>query len=376
MACSGSHCNGILLVLRSLASDYNVDVHAPFKSLSAEVKKVVTHVNKCLKMEIGFHGHNNLELGFANALVAIEAGCGVVDGTITGIGRGAGNMRTELFLTWASKDLGTKVDFNVLSDVVSVFENLKEEYGWGTKLPYMVSGVSSLPQKDVMDWVTKRLYSMNSIMRALENQRTGGKNNLKLPFLDELEKYSRVLLVAGGTNAVRHKDTIKKWIQKYKKDILLIHVSARNAKYYKDIDVPQFVCLIGNEGYRLESMLKEVSPNLRCILPPSPREMGEYIPTGVQDKAYELPDVKFTKKYQDSGTAVAIQLSINVGAKYLYTVGYDGYKDSSIAKKDYEVSKENDYMFEIYTKNIGTIHTLTPSDCTLLKACSVYSEID
>jgi len=153
-----------------------------------EVRKVITDVKKELKMKIGFHGHNNLELGFANSLVAIEAGCDSVDGTMTGIGRGAGNMRTELFLSWASMNLGMKVDFNILSNVVSVFEKMKEEYGWGTRLPYILSGLSSLPQKDVMDWVTKRLYSMNSIMHALENQRTENKNNLHLPFIKKNRK--------------------------------------------------------------------------------------------------------------------------------------------------------------------------------------------
>jgi len=344
--------------------------------LPKEIKMVVTAVKKRLKIKLGFHGHNNLELGFANALVAMEAGCEFIDGTMTGIGRGAGNMRTELFLSWASMKSGIKVDFDILSNVVSMFEKLKEKHQWGTHLPYIVSGLGSLPQKDVMNWVTKRLYSMNNIMYALENKHTGGKNGFKLPGIRESERYLKTLLIAGGSNAVHHKTAIKKWISKHKKDTLLIHVSARNAKHYKDIDVPQFVCLVGNEGHRLESMLGEVHPNLRCILPPSPREMGEYIPTKMKDKAHELSDVKFTEKYKDSGTAIAIQLSIDVGAKHLYTAGYDGHSGPSIEKKDYEVSRENDYLFDIYTKNIGVIHTLTPSDHTLLKTCSVYGEVN
>ena len=216
---------------------------------------------------------------------------------------------------------------------------------------------------------------MNNIIHALENKRRGVGGDLKIPHVDKSKKYSKALLIAGGSNAVYHKDAIKRWIEKNKKDLILIHVSARNAKYYKDMDVPQFVCLIGNEGYRLESMLEEVSPNLKCILPPSPREMGEYIPKEMKDKTYELPEVRFTEKYKDSGTCVAIQLSIDLGATELYTTGYDGYSGSSIAKKDYEVSKENDYMFEIYTKDIGTIYTLTPSEHPLLEAHSVYIDI-
>jgi len=47
---------------------------------------------------IGFHGHNNLNLGINNTLSAIDSGVKYVDCTISGIGRGGGNTSTELLL--------------------------------------------------------------------------------------------------------------------------------------------------------------------------------------------------------------------------------------------------------------------------------------
>lgn len=44
----------------------------------------------------GAHFHNNLQCAFANSLAAIDAGAGVVDATIGGLGKGAGNCPTEL----------------------------------------------------------------------------------------------------------------------------------------------------------------------------------------------------------------------------------------------------------------------------------------
>ena len=44
----------------------------------------------------GAHFHNNLQCAFANSLAAIEAGAKVVDATIGGLGKGAGNCPTEL----------------------------------------------------------------------------------------------------------------------------------------------------------------------------------------------------------------------------------------------------------------------------------------
>ena len=39
-------------------------------------------------------------MGLINALTAIEHGVEIIDASITGMGRGAGNLKTELLLTY------------------------------------------------------------------------------------------------------------------------------------------------------------------------------------------------------------------------------------------------------------------------------------
>ena len=56
-------------------------------------------------VKLGFHGHDNLGMALANTLTAIEEGVDIVDATVTGMGRGAGNLRTELLLTVLHKFL-------------------------------------------------------------------------------------------------------------------------------------------------------------------------------------------------------------------------------------------------------------------------------
>jgi len=67
--------------------------------------------------EVGFHGHQNLALGLANTLVAIEAGALQVDGCTRGLGAGAGNTPTEVLVAVLEKlDVRTGIDVLAMID--------------------------------------------------------------------------------------------------------------------------------------------------------------------------------------------------------------------------------------------------------------------
>jgi 4-hydroxy-2-oxovalerate/4-hydroxy-2-oxohexanoate aldolase len=68
--------------------------------------------------EIGFHGHHNLAMGVANSLAAVDAGAVRIDGSVAGLGAGAGNTPLEVFnavLTRMGAETG--VDVYKLTDV-------------------------------------------------------------------------------------------------------------------------------------------------------------------------------------------------------------------------------------------------------------------
>jgi len=336
-----------------------------------EVAEVTQLVKKNLTCAIGFHGHNNLEMALANTWTAIENGVNCVDATILGMGRGAGNLKMELLLTYLNKHYNYKVDFNVLGDVITAFSDLLKKHEWGTNLPYMISGANSLPQKDVMEWVTTRFYSFNSIIRALENQKNNVEDNDKYPII-EAKKHHEVVIIGGGTSAAEHADGIKEFI-KSRKDICVIHASSKNAKYYKDLNVSQIFCLVGNEGHRMEKVFEDLGDfEGICVLPPYPRKMGTYVPSIIKEKTFELENVNFTDKYKDSHTALALQTALILEAKKAYIAGYDGYMDEVITQKERELTAENNYLFNLVSSKLKLL-SLTPTNYKDIKVQSIYA---
>ncbi|MCP4467397.1 MAG: 4-hydroxy-2-oxovalerate aldolase [Halieaceae bacterium] len=72
--------------------------------------------------ELGFHGHHNLAMGIANSLAAVDAGANRIDGSLAGLGAGAGNTPLEVFLAVCDR-MGVKTDIDLFK-AMDVAEDL------------------------------------------------------------------------------------------------------------------------------------------------------------------------------------------------------------------------------------------------------------
>jgi 4-hydroxy 2-oxovalerate aldolase len=88
---------------------------------------------------IGIHTHNNQQLAYANTIEAIIHGANMLDASVEGIGRGAGNCPLELLIGFLKNP-----KFN-LRPIISLIENyfipLKEKIEWGYLMPYVITGI-------------------------------------------------------------------------------------------------------------------------------------------------------------------------------------------------------------------------------------------
>lgn len=336
-----------------------------------DVENIYCEVKANTSVPIGFHGHNNLQLGLINTMTAMNLGCDYVDATVLGMGRGAGNLNTELLLTFLNAHYGLDVDFNVLGDVVFAFKPLMDKYQWGINLPYMIAGANCIPQKVVMDWVTNRAYSFNSIVRALDNRKNKQKDNARYPIFNA-KHCDRVLIIGGGKSCLEHQCAVKEFLS-YNPEMPIIFVTARHASIYNSVSNPKFYCLVGNEAKRLSGNIHENEFNGICVLPPYPRLMGTEVPGYAEHVTYELGEITFTSAFPDSCTTLALQTALSLGAKEVNIIGYDGYMGAVLSEKEMDLSNENKTLFEFFKEipNVKLI-SLTPSLYKSLEVQSIY----
>ena len=98
--------------------------------------------------ELGFHAHNNQQLAFSNTQQCIIEGVNLLDATVNGIGRGAGNCNLELLLNFLKNP---KFDVRPIYEVIQEhMVPLREEIEWGFNDIYGISGHLNQHPRDAM----------------------------------------------------------------------------------------------------------------------------------------------------------------------------------------------------------------------------------
>jgi len=101
---------------------------------------------------IGMHAHNNQQLAYANTIEAIILGANMLDGSMAGLGRGAGNCPIELLLGFLHNP---KFRLRpVLQCIRDHVEPLREKLLWGFDIPYMITGLLNLHPRSAIKFNT------------------------------------------------------------------------------------------------------------------------------------------------------------------------------------------------------------------------------
>ncbi|MBI2067911.1 MAG: aldolase catalytic domain-containing protein [Deltaproteobacteria bacterium] len=206
--------------------------------------EIVLALRSFWKGPIGFHAHDNMGLALQNCLVAAESGVEWLDGTILGMGRGAGNVRTEhLLIELQRKGLGDFYPDAVFPLALEHFEELRQKYGWGMNLLYYLSASYGIHPTYVQELLGGQSYEPHHLISALEFlKKEGGRSysqsQMKRAVLKPQgasegtwiatgwAKGRDFLLIAPGPGTTRYREAILQFIERTNPVVICLNANS------------------------------------------------------------------------------------------------------------------------------------------------------
>lgn len=344
-----------------------------------EVKDIVTRAKKALPQKIGFHGHDNLSLAFANSLAAIEAGVDIVDSTFFGMGRGAGNLRTELLISYVKHVSGETANLSLLPILLDEFRTLHDKYHWGIELPYIISGLSDLPQKEVMEWIERKRYSTSTITSFLQKDKhkpSADKSYKKLVTSAKqlgLDNIKSCIIIGGGKSAAEYHDSIIAYCKK--SNGLIIHSSLKSTELYANDDVRQVLCIAGDEGEKLKALPESIrNCKFTAYIVSSPPRMVGQDDAEFEDKVYEVDpiaplvgDARENMLIKDAPLSIGLGAANALNISRILVAGFDGYTQASEIQQQLATENQNVFSNFISSYPKTKIESIVPTRYSIPK---------
>lgn len=118
-------------------------------------------------MTLGFHSHNNLQLSYSNAIALLQFPTTrdlMLDCSIMGMGKGAGNLNTELLLEHLNLFYGKKYKTAPLLEVIDkVINQLHDEFYWGYAPEYYLSSANHCTPSYASHFYNKHMFPIDQV---------------------------------------------------------------------------------------------------------------------------------------------------------------------------------------------------------------------
>lgn len=207
-------------------------------------------------VRIGFHSHNNLQLSFSNAqeLILMHSKRQIViDTSVFGMGRGAGNLCTELLAQYINKNIENKYDLIPILECVDEFIiPIFMHHTWGYSVPYYLAAVNGCHPNYatyLVDRQTLCVRDINAVIKAIppENRALFNKDLVQKLYIEYLQRHvddadalesikqlcdgREVLLIAPGKSLNTYKEAIVSFIETYNPVVFGVNHVPKNFRY-------------------------------------------------------------------------------------------------------------------------------------------------
>lgn len=190
---------------------------------------------------LGIHTHDNMGLALANTLRARVEGVTWLDATVTGMGRGPGNARTEELAIEAEVFRQRKANLVPLMALIrSHFGPMKAHYGWGTNPYYYLSGKYGIHPTYIQQMMADARYDEEDILAVIEHLREGSGKSFSIDTLSGARNFYRgkpqgtwspvelmagrdVLILGAGPGISRHREALEAYIRQAKPVVIALN---------------------------------------------------------------------------------------------------------------------------------------------------------
>ena len=138
---------------------------------------IVDH-NLDQRIALGFHSHNNLQMSFANAQELTQINTTrnlIIDSSVLGMGRGAGNLNTELLVQYLNVNQGLKYDVYKIMNLMDLYiKPLSTRYKWGYDVAYCLAAVTGCHPNYasfLLNMQTLQIQDIGTILNSLDKEK-------------------------------------------------------------------------------------------------------------------------------------------------------------------------------------------------------------
>ena len=315
-----------------------------------EMRRLFYLIDNNLSKEItfGLHSHNNLQMSFSNAQEMIRMARQrdiIIDSSAYGMGRGAGNLATELLVEYINSNISQTYSLTPILNIVD--KHLMPIYAskrWGYDLPYYLSSVTKCHPNYATYLMEKETLSIEKIEKLLNLIPTEDRSEFNKKLIEmlyyEMQSYevddskayekvkslisdSDVVLVGPGVSIINCKQHILKMLKgRYSistnfisDDFITDALFVSNYKRFKELNLS-----------RAQQIL--ITSNLK-------NEISNAI-------VFNYSSLLGEGDSSDNAGAMLIRILKKIGVKKIYLAGFDGF----------DVGYSSNYAIPTYKKTL------------------------
>ena len=315
-----------------------------------DLTRIINVLDKELNDDIalGFHSHNNQQLAFSNAIHFVRCLKDkkrdlIVDSSLCGMGRGAGNATTELMANYLNRKYKCNYDMNSIMDAIDIYmKHFEEQYQWGYSTEYCIAGMYCCHVNNIAYLSKNHRTSAKDMRNIIESLSDGDRKKYDYDLLeqkyienqsrkvDDEESYKKLcdefskknlLLIAPGKSAVENNKKIKDFID-CSDNIAVIAVNALLEEYK---DYYDYLFLTNNARYEYAKETKrDIYYRLPKILLSSIKKEGD-------DNEYIINFERAIKRgwdHFDNAVICCLRLISKMNINNIYLAGFDGFKET------------------------------------------------